>query len=288
MMTHEVEVAADTRCLLGECPVWLPDTAELLFVDILKGRVHRLEPRRGKLATLELGTFVGAAAPRVAGGVVVATPAGFELVDWERGPARILAAVEADRPDNRMNDGKCDSAGRFWAGTMSQHRMPGAGSLYRLDADGTVTRVVAGVTISNGLGWSPDDSTFYYIDSDANGVDAFDFDAATGSVENRRRLVDLDRELGEGDGMTVDSSGNLWIAVLGGSCVRCFSPNGVLEEVIELPVSLVTSCAFGGADLGDLYITTAQHRLDRPGPLDGALFRCRPGVTGLCSPAYAG
>jgi sugar lactone lactonase YvrE len=226
--------------------------------------------------------------PRDSGGYVVATPVGFELVDWERGRVRTLAAVEPELPDNRMNDGKCDSAGRFWAGTMSQRRTPGAGSLYRLDADGTLTRVVEGATISNGLAWSPDDATLYYIDSEADGIDAFDFDAAAGAVANRRRLLDLDRELGEGDGMTVDSVGNLWVACLGGASVRCFSPDGVLQEVIELPVSYVTSCAFGGDDLGDLYITTSRHRLDRPGPLDGAVFHCRPGVTGLRTRGYAG
>jgi sugar lactone lactonase YvrE len=288
VITQEVEVAADSGCLLGECPVWLPGAAELLFVDILAGRVHRLSPSDGSLATIELGVLVGAVAPRAAGDLVVATPSGFELVEWERGRVEMLAAVEPDQPDNRMNDGKCDSSGRFWAGTMSQHRTPGAGSLYRLDADRSVTRVVSGSTISNGLAWSPDDSTMYYIDSEADGVDAFDFDAASGEVANRRRLVELDRDLGEGDGMTVDSAGNLWIACLGGSSVRCFSPQGALEEVIELPVQFPTSCAFGGTDLRDLYITTSQHRLERPGPLDGAVFHCRPGVAGIAAPPYRG
>lgn len=288
MITHDVEVAAESGCLLGECPVWVPDPGELLFVDILNGRVHRLDPRSGSVATLELGVLVGAAVPRAAGGYVVATPAGFELAEWERGLVGTLAEVEPELPDNRMNDGKCDAAGRFWAGTMSQQRTERAGSVYRLDADGTATRVIAGVTISNGLAWSPDGTTLYYIDSEADGVDAFDFEPGLGVVSNRRRLLDLDRELGEGDGMTVDSAGNLWIACLGGSCVRCFSPDGVLEEVIELPVTLVTSCTFGGTDLGDLYITTSRHRLVRPGPLDGAVFHCRPGAVGLAAPPYVG
>jgi sugar lactone lactonase YvrE len=283
-----VEVVAEPACLLGEGPVWLPGSGELLFVDILPGRVHRLRPETGALESVELRTAVGAAVPRAGGGFAVATREGFGLLDWERGTLEPLAAVEAERPENRMNDGKCDAAGRFWAGTMSERREPAAGSLYRLDADGSVSRVLNGVTISNGLAWSGDGATMYYIDSLAHRVDAFDFDPAAGAVSGRRRLVELPEELGVPDGMTADAEGNLWIAFFGGSAVRCYSPAGEAVEVLELPVSLVTSVAFGGPDLRDLYITSATYRLSEPERHGGAVFRCRPGVAGVAADAFAG
>jgi sugar lactone lactonase YvrE len=205
----------------------------------------------------------------------------------------------------RMNDGKCDPQGRFWAGSMAFSGAPGRGALYRLDPDLTVTRVLDRCTISNGLDWSDDGGRLYYIDSGVPGVDVFDFDGATGTIANRRRVVDVpnDEDAPAGatapDGMTIDAEGFLWVAVWGGGEVRRFTTTGELDAVVEMPVACPTSVAFGGDDLADLYITSMTP--DRtakdgrtpvdvwdPKPSEGALFRCRPGVAGRPARTFAG
>jgi sugar lactone lactonase YvrE len=204
----------------------------------------------------------------------------------------MIAEVEADNPDNRMNDGKCDGAGRFWAGTMGFEPIPGAGALYRLDADRNVTTVLENVTISNGLGWSPDDATMYYIDSSTNRIDAFDYDTETGKIRNRRRLIEVPQEQGMPDGMTVDAEGFLWVALWGGCSVRRYAPDGTPDLVVELPASQITCPTFGGKDLSELYVTSATQGLLeeelQEQPYAGALFCCRPGVAGMPAHAFGG
>jgi sugar lactone lactonase YvrE len=183
-----------------------------------------------------------------------------------------------------MNDGACDSRGRFWAGTMAGDKTPGAGSLYRLNPDGRVKRVLTGLTISNGIDWSLDGHTMYFIDSALGCVDAFDFDEERGCLSNRRHLIEVPPEDGMPDGLTVDADGFLWVALFRGAAVRRYSPEGKLQCVVDLPATLVTSCAFGDPDLGTLYVTSASRGLDEEGrhrqPHAGALFRLRPGVKG--------
>jgi sugar lactone lactonase YvrE len=187
-----------------------------------------------------------------------------------------------------MNDGKCDRAGRFWAGTMAMKEGPGAGSLYRLDTDHSVHTMVTGVTISNGLCWSLDDKQMYYIDTPLGRVDVFDFDAPSGAIKNRRTLFEIPKENGAPDGMTIDEDGCLWVAHWGGGAVRRYTTKGVVDQTIELPASRVTSCMFGGSDLRDLYITTASIGLtpeqQREQPHAGGIFVSRTGVTG--TPGY--
>jgi len=195
----------------------------------------------------------------------------------------MIAGVETDLPQNRMNDGKCDPAGRFWAGTMSETDDPGAGSLYRLNLDRSVTKVVSGVTISNGLGWSPDATIMYYVDSLAHGLDGFDFSVDSGEVTARRRIAEIPEEVGLPDGITVDEQGYIWVALHSGGALHRYSPEGDLEARIELPVALVTSCAFGGPDYHDLYITTAVDPA-RDEPLAGSIFRYRAPVGGSAGP----
>jgi sugar lactone lactonase YvrE len=223
---------------------------------------------------------------------VLALQNGFGLLDTDSGQVEMIADTEADQPGNRMNDGKCDSAGRFWAGTMSFKLDAGAGSLYRLDAEHRVSTVLSHVTLSNGLGWSPDDRTMYFIDSVTQGIDAFAFDPTTGSISNRRRLIDVASELGMPDGMTVDADGGIWVALWGGWAVHRYTPEGHLDRIVRLPVSQVTSCTFGGSDLRDLYITSAALQLEGDAlarePHAGALFCCRPGPVGLRANAYRG
>jgi sugar lactone lactonase YvrE len=191
-----------------------------------------------------------------------------------------------------MNDGKCDPAGRFWAGTKDIEGRRPLGSLYRLDADLTLVAVLTGVTISNGLGWSPDHRSMYYIDSPSHGIDVFDFEMEDGGVSGRRRLVDMPLEWGLPDGMTVDEEGFLWVAFWGGSAVRRVAPDGHVVSVVTLPVSQVTSCAFGDDDLSDLYVTSARNGLGcdqlREQPYAGGLFRFRPEMPGLAEHPFLG
>lgn len=287
-----VELALDARTELGEGPVWDDRSGELVFVDIMRGRVHFHRPGSGELRTLEVGQPVGAAAPRRAGGLVLALRDGFARLDTETGRLDWIAKVEADRPDQRMNDGACDSAGRFWAGTMAQDARPGAGALYRLDPDGHVEVILREVTISNGLDWSSDGRRLYYVDSPTQRIDVLDFDAARGAVSNRRTFAAVPESDGLPDGLTLDAEDFVWVALWGGGCLHRYAPDGRLDRVLMLPVTHPTSCAFGGPDLGDLYITTAWIELS---PLErdrqvhaGGLFRFRPGVAGRKASVFEG
>jgi len=276
---------------LGEGPAWDDRRGVLVWVDIWAGRVHAYDPRSGLDEAVDVGQPVGAAVPRESGGYALAVQDGFALLDPD-GTVTSVAKVEDDIPGNRMNDGKCDRHGRFWAGTMAADQRPGAGALYRLDPDLSVTTVLTDVTISNGLAWSLDDTTMYFIDTPTQGVDAFDYDAVTGELENRRRVIDVPEEAGSPDGMALDEEGLLWVALFGGGAIRRYSPDGALEGVVELPATKTTSCAFAGPDLDDLYITSAHERLSAEElagqPLAGALFRHHPGVRGLPTERFGG
>jgi sugar lactone lactonase YvrE len=187
-------------------------------------------------------------------------------------------------PGTQLNDGKADPQGRFWAGTKHLEGEHAIGSLYRLGRDGRAVRVLDGLTVSNGLGWSPDGATMYHVDSPTRRVDAYAFDPATGAVEGRRELVSFPPDAGLPDGLTVDEDGHLWVAFWGGGALRRVAPDGRVVEEIAMPASLVTSCAFGGEDGGDLFVTSARVGLTdaelRDRPLAGAVFRLRPGVRG--------
>jgi sugar lactone lactonase YvrE len=281
----EAELALDARAELGEGPVWDSELGRLIWVDITGERVHRFDPLTGDDETTAVGQPVGAASPRIPDGLVLAVRDGFVFLDLERARLQLVAEVEAETPGNRMNDGKCDAAGRFWAGTMPFAGNRPSGALYRLDSDLSVSRMLDGVTISNGIAWSPDGRSMYYIDSPTYRVDVFDYDVDAGEIAKRRTLFELPADGGLPDGMTVDAEGLLWIAFWGVGAVRRYTPDGLLAAVVELPVSLVTSCAFGGPDLADLYITSASGPLSPEQAVDqpvaGGLFRARPGVSGL-------
>jgi sugar lactone lactonase YvrE len=285
MVVTAAELALDARAELGEGPVWDEETAELVWVDIMAGRVNRVRPADGRISSLEVGQPVGSFALRRQGGLVLAVRDGFALLDPGAVSLRMVARVEDDIPDNRMNDGKCDPAGRFWAGTMSLDEAPERGALYRLATDLTATRVLDGVTVSNGIDWSPDGRVMYYVDSALPRVDALDFDVASGAATSRRTVIALEPGAGTPDGLTVDAEGHIWLCLWDGWEVRRYTADGVLEEVVRLPVSRVTSCVFGGAGFDELYITSASIGLEARArtaqPLAGGIFRCRPGVRGL-------
>lgn len=292
MSAAQAELVLDARATVGEGAVWNEARQELLWVDIPAGAVHRLDTRAGKDVVLDAGQPVGAVARRAGGGLVLAVRDGFALVDAETSEARLVREVEAGDRSARMNDGACDSRGRFWAGTMALALTPGAGSLYRLGPDLQVDKLLDGLTISNGIGWSPDDRTMYLVDSGEYCVDAFDFDAGPGTISNRRRLIEVPPEAGMPDGLAVDSTGALWIAFWGGWSVRRYSAEGELEGAFELPAEFVTSCAFGGEGLDELYVTTAAEGVaanaQQEQPHAGGVFRLRPGRAGPAAHLFAG
>jgi sugar lactone lactonase YvrE len=264
------------RAALGEGPCWEPAEGALYWTDIPAHQVHRLAAD-GTHTAWDTGQPVGAIVPRDGGGMVLAAKDGFWAMDPGSGQLALLAPVEADVPGNRMNDGACDRAGRFFAGTMAEDESPGAGALYRLGPDHAVTQVLRNVSISNGIGWSLDESRMYYVDSLTLGIDVFDYDAASGAIGNRRVFAAAGGDGVVPDGLTVDADGCVWVALWGGGALVRYRPDGRLEQTLEVPAAHVTSCAFGGTDLATLYITTAAG----PGACSGGLFSCRPGTTGL-------
>ena len=293
----EVVIAAGAE--LGERPVWDPRSSCLIWVDIKAGRLNRFTPGSGNDVVIELTAGgraipIGAAAGRRSGGYVLAAADGFRLASpdgvSEVGPLRPPGMTD----DIRFNDGACDPAGCFWAGTVAYDVRPGAGALYRLNPDWTITTVLEGITESNGLGWSLDGTTFYYIDSGEHEprVRAFGLDPATGDLGKPTDLVRFPPGPVVPDGLTVDGEGCLWIAMWGGGEVRRYDPFGGLLATLPVPVSQPTCPAFGGPDLADLYLTTAWKGLDErqraAEPLAGHLLRTRPGTNGLPAGEFGG
>lgn len=285
-MTVRAEQVTDVVAVHGEGPVWDPRSGSLRWLDMLAGDVLTLRGS-GQVERWHVGKVAALWRPRSSGGSVVAVERGFRLVDPD-GSVHALPDVFTD-PAVRMNEGGCDPQGRLYCGTLAYDETPGAGTLYRLDVDGTVSRVLEGVTISNGLGWSPDGSTAYYVDSPTHRIDAFDFDADSGLLGDRRPLVEIDVWRGSPDGLTVDAEGGLWVAMCPGGTVLHYSPEGELQDVVPLPVVQVTACTFGGPGLDHLYITTSRNNLGASAERQaGAVFVAEPGVRGLPVLAFAG
>ena len=272
----------------GEGPCWLARTGELAWVDMLAGRVLATSLARGTTQVIDIpGPVAAIVRPRAAGGLIVATETGIVLLDDHELPTPLCEIVT--EPGIRMNDGGCDPQGRFWCGSMAYDETPGAGSLYRVEADGSFATALTGVTISNGLDWSDDGSTAFYVDSTPGRIDAFAFDGATGELGERTSFAHIESSLGLPDGLTIDAEGGVWVALWDGGAVRRYAPDGALDAVVPLPCGRVTACAFGGDDLDELFITTSRFGLP-PGadPSGGALFRCRPGVRGRPVREFAG
>jgi sugar lactone lactonase YvrE len=286
------ELVADARTTLGEGPVWDDREQCVWWVDILGESIHRTDPVTGTDDTIPVGQMIGALALRERGGLVAAVRDGFIAIDTASGRIDRLADVEADRPSSRMNDGKVDPAGSFWAGTTDIDHRPGLGTLYRLDADRTVSPMLRDVTISNGLDWTADATTMYFIDTPTRQVDRFSFDPSTGSIGDRQRAVSIRPGAGGPDGMTLDADDHLWVALWDGWAVERYAPDGELELRVEVPAAQASSCAFGGPDLDVLFITTAAKDFPVGGrpdqPHAGGLFACRPGVRGRPAHRFVG
>jgi len=286
------ELAFDVRLELGEGPLWDDRTQRLLFVDIMRGHIHEFDPASGRDRIVNVGRPVGCIALTEKGDWIAAASDGFYRVDPRSGGVVRMVAIEAELRDNRMNDGYVDARGRFWAGTMGMGGAREKGTLYRLDPDGRVRRMLGPVSISNGLDWSPDNRTFYYTDLALSRIDQFDFDLATGAIKNRRPFVEFPVEIGYPDGLIVDAEGFVWVALWEGGSLHRYSPDGRLDLIVPVPASQTTKCAFGGKDLQDLYVTSAWVGLDAAAraqqPHAGSLFRVRPGVSGKKINRYAG
>ena len=281
---HTAEVALDVHAQLGEGPVWDERMQRLYFVDIMGHRVHAFDPVTKADVSFDVGRPVGAVVLREDGGLVLAAHDAFFLAEADGSGTRPFGNADVDGTAVRFNDGKVCPRGRFLAGTMAWTKRSSVGSLYLLDGDGLVTVLLEEVTISNGLAWSHDGRTVYYIDTPRHSVDAFDYDLETGLISNRRVVYEVPDA--SPDGMTIDSEGFLWVAVWGGSRVERFDPaTGRLQEVVHVSTSHVSSVAFGGANLDDLFITTAREDLTdeelAAEPDAGNLFVVRPGVKGL-------
>lgn len=290
--TANAELILDARAEHGEGPMWHAEDNVLVWVDIGRHLVHLYTPATGEDRTIDVGKPATAVVPRASGGLVIAMQGGYAALDPASGHVELIAPVDADNPGVRTNDGKCDSAGRFWAGTMAFSQGQGDGALYRLETDHSVVTIQPKVTIPNGPAWSPDDRTMYFTDTATGGIDAYDFDPVTGEMSNRRRFVTIPSDVGAPDGMTVDAEGYVWAAIWGGWAVHRYSPSGQFDRVVKLPVAHVSCPTFGGPDLSDLYITTSPEGLSdqekREQPHAGSLFRYCPGVTGFAPNAYRG
>lgn len=290
-MANQPELLVEELALLGEGPLWLPDSKQIVWVDIEGGCIHLFTPGTGVKRVIPVGQRVGAIVPAVDGRMICALQNGLYFLDLESEHLEFIDDPESDRPGNRFNDGKCDPAGRFWAGTMPMEWGDPLGALYRLDSEGKVLKMLTDVGCSNGLAWNAEATSMYYIDTATGRVDHFDYDVLTGSIENRRTAFHFPAGQGFPDGMTMDSEGMLWVAHWGGSCVSRWNPiSGECLERVQLPVSQVTSCCFGGEQLEELYITSArtglsEEQLQRE-PLAGGIFKYTPGVRGMPAHVY--
>jgi len=292
-MTGELELLVDAKATLGEGPSWDESSGVLYWVDILEKKVHIYDPLRGHDRSIEVPDLVGAVVPRAAGGLIMAMKDGFYSLDPSSGKTDPLALPGEVGETIRFNDGKCDPRGRFLAGTMSMRDACGQGKLYSLHADRSIETLVSPVTTSNGLTWSPDHRTFYYIDSPTRQIVAYDYDLEAGTIANPRTVIRIPEGEGQPDGMTSDTEGMLWVAQWGGYCISRWNPRtGERLEKIAVPVNRVTSCVFGGKNRSELYITTARQGMDEEKegkqPHAGGLFRVKTNAEGLPTFSFAG
>jgi sugar lactone lactonase YvrE len=282
-----VDLLYDVQAQLGEGPVWDSRTNTLYWLDILSKRVYGNSD-----VLVEFDDFIGCLAPRKSGGFILTKRLSFWTFESDSVKPGLITSLAGEPPTDRFNDGKCDPRGRFLVGTMDMGERDPNGSLYSFDGS-SITKLLNGITISNGMTWSPDHKTFYYIDTPTHQVMAFDYDLETGAIASPREAVRVPESLGWPDGMTSDMQGNLWVAMWGGAQVTKWDPDsGQLLERIPVPAKNVTSCVFGGRDRNELYITSARAGLDKATlsryPLSGDVFRVETNVEGMPVFEFAG
>jgi sugar lactone lactonase YvrE len=280
------ELLLDARAELGEGPAWQATSNRLIWVDIHAGDLHFFDPLNNSDTSLNLGEPVGCAAPCQNGEVILALRRGFATLNLSTQKLARLIAPEPHLPGNRFNDGKCDPSGRFLAGSMDDAETEASGSLYSYSSNGVLKTLLTCLRISNGLAWSPDCKTFYFIDTPSRQVSAYDYDLATGEIAAPRPAVIIPPKMGWPDGMTSDAEGMLWVAMWGGASLTRWNPaTGQLLEAIPIPALNVTSCCFGGSDLTALYVTSARKGMSTAQqtgyPLSGGLFRIQTKIRGM-------
>ena len=285
-LTAELEY--ETKSLLGEGAFWNHKTNELYWVDIEGKTLNIYNPETNSNKSIQLPSLVGTVVPYTKSEAVVALLDGIYKVNILSGEVSLLSDVEANMPENRFNDGKCDPNGNLWVGSMHFEQSRPNASVYRIDESGDTTKMIDSVTISNGIVWSKDSKTMYYIDTPTKQIVAYDYDQATSTVSNKRVVVEIDEEHGSPDGMAIDEADMLWVGMWNGNAVVRFNPEtGQLVSKIAVPAHNVTSCAFGGSNLDTLYITTSSLDMTdeekKKYPLAGSLFRVKPGINGLKS-----
>ena len=283
-MSDNFDLFSDYSCELGEGPFWDPKSNGLLWVDIIGKKILQQSYDQTGPNVINLAGNPGCAVLSNEGEVIAAINNSISLIDGIGSPLKVLAETN-EGSGLRFNDGKCDPSGRFWVGSMDRNEKAPLGSLYSWrESEGLIERE-KGVTVSNGMGWSPEQGLFYYIDSPTREVSVYDFDLLTGSIKNKRTFITFGQEDGFPDGMTIDNEGRLWIAFWGGAKIMCVNPDSkAIEEVINFPVSKITSCAFGGDRLDKLFVTSAKvdvNEMDEP--LAGKTFVFSPGVSGAHS-----
>jgi sugar lactone lactonase YvrE len=291
MATTTVDVLLQRSDRLGECPLWDERERALYWVDIRAPALHRCEPGRRAVETWPLPETVGSIALRAPGGFVLALQSGIYRVDRPGDPPALIVEPEPERPSNRLNDGRCDPAGRFWVGSMNELSRDPLGRLFRIGPDGRCTRALDDILIPNSLAWSPDGCTMYFADTLRSTIWAFDYDPPSGEMSNRRIFRDMRDHPGHPDGSAVDVEGCLWNCEYGGWRVVRYRPNGEIDRAIRLPVSQPTCCCFGDADLRTLYVTSASQQLSpeqlAQQPLAGSVFAIRLDVAGLPEHRFA-
>ena len=285
------EQVAKVCNVIGEGPRWNAAEQRLYWVDFIeKQNIHSWHPATQELRTYPTEAPVSALAFRRSGDLIVAT--GGQIATFSVATKKLSSFTSLDdRPGMRLNDGAVDADGRFWVGSMhSEKQDEPHGSLYRFDANGSVHEMDSGFTVSNGLGWSPDRRTFYFIDTFRRVIYAYDFSAAAGAISNRRVFARTVESDGYPDGLAVDAEGHVWVAFWGGWKVVRYDPDGKSEREIRFPVANPTACAFGGRDLDELYVTTARLGLKADEltkqPLAGDLFRVRLNIQGQEEPLF--
>ena len=292
-MSNKPELYIPMNCVIGEGPVWDERDQTLYFIDLLGGKIyHKAET----LEKLDVGETVGCIALRERGGMIAGLKSGWYFMDFPSGKREFISWPEGDRTGSRFNDGKADPAGRMWSGTMPTTLDTGEGeagpdsALYSLDQKLNVKQMASGIIQGNGMAWTADTKQFYFIDTQSRHVLGFDYDIGTNVLTNQRIAVTVPEKDGIPDGMTIDDEGRLWIALWGGNAVGVWDPrSGTLLEKIEVPAKNVTACCFGGADMKDLFITTASLGTDLERyPQAGSVFRLRTDVSGAKSFRFGG
>ena len=295
-MAHSVSsspsVIWEFQAQLGEGPVWDDQKKTLYWLDIKDSQLLILDMKNGNRVSVELSTEVGAVAPRSGGGLIAATKKGFALLDPETGKLSFIVNPEVNLPGNRFNDGTCDSAGNFIAGTMDEREEEPTGTMYRLNANLSVAPLFGGYVVCNGPAFSPDGGTLYFSNSAQREILEFAYDPETGRIGSPAMFAKIPHAAGYPDGLSVDAEGYIWCAHWDGWRVTRFAPDGREDAVVDFPVPRVTSCTFGGRDLDTLFVTTARTGLDDDAldeaPLSGSLFVFKPGVPGLPTQRFTG